>query len=132
MKFVARQPREGINVSDTHPLVEASTLIVGLSAIFVIIALALIFMIEVALYFVSAEDEAALFDGWLPEDLVTVVPIIGAIGVEGYALLCLGFIGLLYVTGMLNRLAQMLHVPPAVFAVAAGVFVLIAIMGVGP
>ena len=74
MKFVARQPREGINVSDTHPLVEASTLIVGLSAIFVIIALALIFMIEVALYFVSAEDEAALFDGWLPEDLVTVSP----------------------------------------------------------
>lgn len=65
-----------------------------------------------------------------PEDLVTVVPIIGVIGVEGYALLCLGFIGLLYVTGMLNRLAQMLHVPPAVFAVAAGVFVLIAVMGV--
>jgi len=74
MKFVPRQPKEGINVSDTHPLVEASTLIVGLSAIFIIIALALIFMIEVALYFVSAEDEAALFDGWLPEDLVTVSP----------------------------------------------------------
>jgi Zn-dependent protease with chaperone function len=72
MKFVARQPKEGINVSDTHPLVEAGTLFVGLAAIFVIIALALVFMIEVALYFVSAEDEAALFDGWLPEDLVTV------------------------------------------------------------
>lgn len=74
MKFVARQPKEGINVSDTHPLVEASTLVVGLSAIFIIIALVLIFMIEVALFFVSAEDEAALFDGWLPEDLVTVSP----------------------------------------------------------
>lgn len=26
MRFVARQPKEGINVSDTHPLVEAGTL----------------------------------------------------------------------------------------------------------
>ena len=74
MRFVARQPKEGINVSDTHPLVEASTLIVGLSAIFVIIALALVFMIELALFFISADEEAALFDGWLPEDLVTVSP----------------------------------------------------------
>ena len=55
-------------------LVEAGTLVVGLTAIFVVITLALIFMIEVALYFVSAEDEAELFDGWLPEDLITVSP----------------------------------------------------------
>lgn len=74
MRFVAKQPKEGINVSDTHPLVEAGTLVVGLTAIFVIIALALIFMIEVVLYFVSAEDEAKLFSDWLPEDLVTVAP----------------------------------------------------------
>lgn len=72
MRFVARQAKEGINVSETHPLVEAGTLLIGLTAIFVLIALALIFMIEVALYFVSAEDEANLFDGWLPEDLVAV------------------------------------------------------------
>lgn len=72
MRFVARQPKEGINVSDTHPLVEAGTLVVGLTAIFVIIALVLVFLVEVALYFVSVEDEARLFDGWLPEDLVTV------------------------------------------------------------
>jgi Zn-dependent protease with chaperone function len=74
MRFVARQPGEGINVSDTHPLVEAGTLVVGLTAIFVLIALAIIFMIEVALYFVSAEDEVKLFGDWLPEDLVTVAP----------------------------------------------------------
>lgn len=74
MRFVARQSKEGINVSDTHPLVEAGTLFVGLTAIFVIIALALVFMIEIALWFVSAEDEAKLFDGWLPADLVTVAP----------------------------------------------------------
>ncbi len=74
MRFVAKQPKEGINVSETHPLVEAGTLVAGLTAIFVLIALAIIFMIEVALYFVSAEDEVNLFGDWLPEDLVTVAP----------------------------------------------------------
>lgn len=74
MRFVARQAKEGINVSDTHPLVEAGTLVAGLAAIFVLIALVIVFMIELALYFVSAEDEAKLFGDWLPEDLVTVAP----------------------------------------------------------
>jgi Zn-dependent protease with chaperone function len=72
MRFVAKQPKEGINVSDTHPLVEASALVAGLAAIFVVIALLLVFLIEVALYFVSAEDEANLFADWLPDDLTTV------------------------------------------------------------
>jgi len=72
MRFVAKQAKEGINVSDTHPLVEAGALVAGLTAIFVVIALLLIFLIEVALYFVSAEDEANLFADWLPDDLVTV------------------------------------------------------------
>jgi Zn-dependent protease with chaperone function len=74
MRFIPKKPREGINVSDVHPLVEAGTLVVGLTAIFVIIALVLIFIIEVALYFVPAETEARLFSDWLPEDLVTVSP----------------------------------------------------------
>lgn len=74
MRFVAKQAQEGINVSDTHPLVEAGTLLVGLTAIFVVIAIALIFMIEIAMQFISVEDEAELFDGWLPEDLVAVSP----------------------------------------------------------
>jgi len=74
VKFIAKKPREGINVSDEHPLVEAGTLIVGLTAIFIVIALALIFIIEVALYFVSTEAEAELFSDWIPEDLVTVSP----------------------------------------------------------
>jgi Zn-dependent protease with chaperone function len=72
MRFVAKQAKEGINVSDTHPLVEAGTLLVGLTAIFVAIAVSLIFMVEIALFFVSAEDEASLFDGWLPAGLATV------------------------------------------------------------
>ncbi len=74
MRFVPRQPREGINVSDTHPLVEAGTLIVGLTAIFALIALALIFIIEIALYFIPVEKEVTLFEDWLPDDLVTVSP----------------------------------------------------------
>ena len=74
MRYVPKKAREGINVSDVHPLVEASTLVVGLTAIFVIIALALIFIIEVALYFVPADREARLFADWLPEDLITIAP----------------------------------------------------------
>ncbi len=74
MRFVAKQPREGINVSDTHPLVEAGALIAGLAAIFLIIAMALIFLIEVALYFVPADKEVQIFADWLPEDLVTISP----------------------------------------------------------
>ncbi|NCF15720.1 MAG: hypothetical protein GWP62_10455, partial [Gammaproteobacteria bacterium] len=74
MKFIPKKPREGINVSDTHPLVEAGTLVVGLTAIFIVIALALIFIVEIALYFVPVEKEADFFADWLPEDLVTVSP----------------------------------------------------------
>ena len=74
MRFVAKQPREGINVSDTHPLVEAGALIAGLAAISLIVALALIFLIEIALYFIPVDKEADIFADWLPEDLVTISP----------------------------------------------------------
>lgn len=74
MKFIPRQPREGINVSDTHPLVEAGTLVAGLTVIFVLIALLLIFLVEIALYFIPVEKEVAMFEDWLPDDLVTVSP----------------------------------------------------------
>lgn len=70
MKYIARKPREGINVSDVHPLAEAATLVVGLTLLFVAIALLLIFLIEAVLYFVPAETEARVFDDWMPEDLV--------------------------------------------------------------
>lgn len=74
MKYVAKKPEEGINVSDTHPLVEAGTLVVGLGLIFIGIVVVLVFLVEIALYFVPVEKEAALFEDWLPEDLVTVAP----------------------------------------------------------
>ena len=70
MKFVPKTPREGINVSDEHPLVEAGTLILALSAIFAVIAIVLFFIVDVALMFISTESEARLFSSWIPDDLV--------------------------------------------------------------
>ena len=74
MRFVPKQAREGINVSDEHPLVEASTLVVGLGLIFVGIVLFIVFLVEVALYFIPVEKEVELFEAWLPEDITTVAP----------------------------------------------------------
>jgi Zn-dependent protease with chaperone function len=74
VRYIPKKPREGINVSAVHPLAEAGTLIAGLTAIFVLIALALVFIVEIALYFIPAEREAKLFQDWLPEDLLTIAP----------------------------------------------------------
>lgn len=74
MKYTPRQPRDGINVSKEHPLVEASTLIVGLGLIFVTILVTLVFLIDLALHFIPIEREVRMFDAWLPDDLVTVAP----------------------------------------------------------
>lgn len=74
MKYTPRQPRDGVNVSKEHPLVEAGTLVVGLGLIFTTILVTLIFLIDLALYFVPVEREVQMFDSWLPGDLVTVAP----------------------------------------------------------
>ena len=74
MEFIPRKPREGINVSKEHPLVEASTLIIALSLIFAVISVGLIFAVEIALYFLPEEKEADLFENWLPDDIITVAP----------------------------------------------------------
>jgi Zn-dependent protease with chaperone function len=75
LRYVPKRIREGINVTDVHPLADAGALIVGLTAIAVVIVLALIFLIEVALYFVPVETEARLFSSWLPEDLTAISPV---------------------------------------------------------
>ena len=72
MRFVPKKPREGINVSDTHPLVEAGTLMIGLGLLFVFATFVLVFVVEVALYFVSPEAEAEFFEGWAPGDLASL------------------------------------------------------------
>ena len=73
MRFVPRKPREGINVSTTHPLAEAGTLVLGLSLLFVAIVLTLVFIVELVLLYVSAETETELFSNWTPGDLVSIV-----------------------------------------------------------
>lgn len=72
MRYVARQPRDGINVSTQHPLVEASTLFVGLSLIFIAIAVALILLVDLVLLFVSPQREVGLFESWSVSDYVEV------------------------------------------------------------
>jgi len=72
LKHVPRQPRDGINVSTTHPLVEAGTLFAGLAAFCVAVVLLAVFLVEIVLYFLPAEKEAEFFRDWLPDDLVTV------------------------------------------------------------
>jgi Zn-dependent protease with chaperone function len=74
MRFVAKQPREGINVSDVHPLAEAGMLIAGLSAIFAVIALALVFFVDLALLYISADTEQRIFSSWSPDGLISVEP----------------------------------------------------------
>jgi len=72
MRFIPRSTEEGINVSKEHPLAEAGTLIVAISLFFAAITIVLIFMVEIALYFLSVEKEVALFESWSPEDIVLV------------------------------------------------------------
>lgn len=74
MRYVAKAPREGINVSDTHPLAEASLLVIGLGIIAAFVVVVLVFLVEFSLYFVSPEKEAAIFEDWMPQDLSTVAP----------------------------------------------------------
>lgn len=74
MRHVSKLPAEGINVSKTHPLVDAGALVVGLSLIFALVVVVLIFLVELSLYFISVEREADMFENWLPDDLVTVSP----------------------------------------------------------
>lgn len=73
MRHVPRSPREGINVSDEHPLKEAAVLVVGLSFIFAIVMLALVFIADLVVLAVSPETEARIFSGWTPDGIVQLV-----------------------------------------------------------
>ncbi len=64
-----------------------------------------------------------------PEDLVTTLPIIGAIGMPTFVLLCFGIIGLLHATGTLGKLAGVVHMSPrALVAILALLIVVWAVM----
>ena len=72
MRYVARQPDPDVNTSREHPLAEASTLLLWLSGVVAVVVVVLIFLVDAVLYFVPARQEAAMFDAWLPTDIVTV------------------------------------------------------------
>lgn len=61
MRFVARAPREGINVSPGHPLAEAATLIGGLAAALVLITAGIVFFVDIVVMFISPQAEARIF-----------------------------------------------------------------------
>ncbi|MEM9384301.1 MAG: M48 family metallopeptidase [Pseudomonadota bacterium] len=72
MRHVPRQPDVEVNVSKTHPLVEAGTLLVGLSLLFLLGAIALLFAVDLAVALVSPSVEARVFSAWTPRDAKTV------------------------------------------------------------
>ncbi len=71
MKFTPRTPREGINVSDQHPLAEAATLIAGLSIIFVGVVLIIVFFVDLVIWFLPPRVEARLFQDLVAEQLLS-------------------------------------------------------------
>lgn len=72
MRFVPKKADDSINVSKEHPLVEAGTLVIGLTLIFAAIAAVLILIVDLVLLFVSPEKEAVMFADWLPDGIVAV------------------------------------------------------------
>lgn len=61
MEFKARAPREGINVSDTHPLKEAALLVAGLLLLVMGVAAVAAWSVDLAVRFISPEAEARAF-----------------------------------------------------------------------
>ncbi|MEM6639944.1 MAG: M48 family metallopeptidase [Pseudomonadota bacterium] len=66
MRFEPRQPDASVNVSSTHPLTEASTLLVGLSVLVAALMLVAYFSIELLIRVVPAGTEANWFAGLSP------------------------------------------------------------------
>lgn len=64
MKFKPRAPREGINVSSTHPLREAALLIGGVSAIFATLILVIGWSVDLAVRWIPPELEVHTFGDW--------------------------------------------------------------------
>jgi len=62
VKFDPRAPREGINVTATHPLKEAAILVAGLAVVIVILVAVAAWGTDIAVRFISPETETKLFD----------------------------------------------------------------------
>jgi predicted Zn-dependent protease len=73
MEFKARAPREGINVSDTHPLKEAALLVAGLLLLVTGLAAVAAWSVDLAVRFISPEAEARAFASLGLDPLVETV-----------------------------------------------------------
>jgi len=59
------------------------------------------------------------------EDFFTSLPLIHFLGAEGFILLVAGIMGLLYVTGLLQKISRMVRLPPHAFVLAVIVLTVI-------
>lgn len=66
MRFEPRAADDSVNVSDTHPLAEAGTLLIGLVGLLAVLTLVVVFAVELLIRWVPVEKEVALFSGWAP------------------------------------------------------------------
>jgi predicted Zn-dependent protease len=64
LKYVPRQPREGINVSSTHPLRELVVLTAGIAAAAFALFLLVSLLVSLAAPLVSPEVERRVFESW--------------------------------------------------------------------
>ena len=64
MRFVGRTPREGINVSPEHPLVEALTLAVGIATVLILVTVLAVKFVDVVIVLVSPATETRVFSKW--------------------------------------------------------------------
>jgi Zn-dependent protease with chaperone function len=72
MRFIARTPREGINISDEHPLVDAFTLTAGLAGLLVLATLLIVLLIDLIVFFISPRIESELFSDWNYAELLPI------------------------------------------------------------
>jgi len=76
VEFKPRLPREGINVSATHPLKEAATLVAGLAAVVVGLVFVVAWSTDFAVGLISPDTEALLFESLSIESAVDVTDAI--------------------------------------------------------
>ena len=73
MEYRPRAPRDGVNVTPTHPAREALTLVVGVVALVVALVSAAFLVVELGVRFVPASLEVRVFGG------LFAVPLLGRV-----------------------------------------------------
>lgn len=66
MRFEPRAPDTTVNVSKTHPLAEAGTLVLGLVGLMAIATVVIVFSIEILIRFVPIQKEVEWLSSWTP------------------------------------------------------------------